>query len=297
MGDKLAGGKLAGGKPVWVPLTEALPPQRPTPPAVTGAPALGPVRVTPSARFANSMTVGPRANQYSTLLPRSAQMDARAVQLELATLTDQVEVKLPPGHDVHVRARHLLDKARDILSDQGDRGVEIEYYLQQVRAIVERASQRIQASAVYHQRLIRYMLAWLALALLVIVGQLIYQSLLERTLIARTTLAADGLVIRNVAALIVTLASGVLGSALGALANMRRHSRKQYGFFDRKYSTLGLILPLIGLVISLVIYLLCVPLFMLFDLNPLGNRLLVIFPAVLAFLFGYFQENIYGTNE
>ncbi len=260
-------------------------------------PALGPVRVTPSARFANSMTVGPRANQYSTLLPRSSQMDARAVQLELATLTDQVEVRLPPGHDVHVRARHLLDKAREIVGDGGDRGVEIEYYLQQVRAIVERASQRIGASAIYRARLVRYMLAWAALALVVISGLLVYQSLLERTLVARTTLTADGLVLRNVVALGIALASGVLGSALGALANMRRHSRKEYGFFDRKYSTLGLILPIIGLVVSLVIYLLCVPVFMLFDLNLLTNRLLVIFPVALAFLFGYLQENIYGTNE
>jgi hypothetical protein len=76
---------------------------------------------------------------------------------------------------------------------------------------------------------------------------------------------------------------------------MRYSTQSKLGFFDRKYSLRGLILPLIGGIVGLVLCLLLGLVYYLFQTDPAIYWLLGALPALLAMGFGIAQEFIYGT--
>jgi hypothetical protein len=199
--------------------------------------------------------------------------------------------------DTIERARRLLEKGSAILAQDLERAVEVSYYIQQVRAILQRAEQRGYWSNVYRKRLALYLLAWLSLSLVIVTACALYTPQLRSNVAGFSGLALDGLAMQNFIAFCITISAGMLGSALGALINMWRHGKKEYGFFDRKYGLLGIVLPIIGIIVGAILYLAAGALSWIFRLNPATNLLFSVLPAILAFAFGCSQEKIYGTSE
>ncbi|MCB0099478.1 MAG: hypothetical protein KDE46_27280, partial [Caldilineaceae bacterium] len=69
------------------------------------------------------------------------------------------------------------------------------------------------------------------------------------------------------------------------------------GYFDRKYGMLGAVLPIIGMLVGLLLYLALGVLYWLFEISPIDTPVAAWIPAILAFSFGASQEKIYGTAE
>lgn len=233
----------------------------------------------------------------SNLLPRMSSSDVEAMQKEIYTLYHEIDTLLPAGHESSKQARRLLEKAQTILASNELRSAEVEYYLHQVRTIFQRVQQISDWSSLYRNRLTVYLSAWLMLGLVVILGRYLYPTSLENFVRTAARLADDSLVIQHLCTVLSTFFAGAFGGALGALINLRNQSKLPYGFVDRKFGLRGLILPLMGAIVGLLLYLPLGLLYFLFSLNPAQNLLFSSAPVLLAFLFGISQESLYGTRE
>lgn len=234
----------------------------------------------------------------SNLLPRMSTLDPRALQQEMVLLQTEIEQALPAGHESRERALHLLQKAYTILHADPSRSAEVDYYLQQVRTIGQRVQETLRWSNLYHSRLNSYLAAWTALSLIVLTARYAYQTGLANTIgYLLGVEPAFSLVPHNVLTLFTAFFGGALGGALGAFINMHQYAQIKQGFFDRKYSLRGLILPLIGGIVGLVLCLFFGIFYYLFGVDPALNLLLGALPALLAFGFGIAQEFIYGTRS
>lgn len=265
------------------------------------APVAEPILVGGSASGDSTLrdqnAAGVKVNKYSTLLPRSSSVTMNALANEVESLSKELKVTETAGYVLHERAQHLLQKARAILSSGGERSIEVEYYLQQVRSILKQAQQRLVASHVYHKRLKIYAVAWLLLGAVVLLGRYLFWSQAQAFLASLFLVPPTNWLLSNVMAILGVMAAGALGSAAGALYNMRRHARQKYGIFDRTYSTRGLMLPIIGLCFGLLIYIPFALLALAIGSFPSANLLLSTVPALAALAFGAMQENLYGTLD
>ncbi len=246
--------------------------------------------------YAHAMSFRPGGKNRAGLLPRMSSLDLEAVQQEITALHNELLAILPIGNETAQRGLHLLDKAQDLLNRDPSRSAEVEYYMQQVRSIAQRVRQTRRWSELYRQRLRTYLLAWAALAGLLLVARFLYQGALEFFVAELGQLPPDSLFLRHSAALWGTLLAGGLGGAIGALQTMRYHARLEYGFFDRKYGLRGLILPFISLTVGGFIYGLIALVYLFLGVDPSRQWLAAVFPGLLAFLFGLMQESIYGTR-
>lgn len=270
-----------------------LPPSNPEPRRI--APDNSAVRHDP-AQFVSAMSVMGGNKKRSTLLPRSSELDIDLLNREISELHGQISMLLPVGNETGERARHLLDKAYSILQSDPSRSAEVEYYMQQVRTIVQRLHQARQWSDLYRQRLNVYLWSWVGLSAMVLFGRFFFQIDLEDGVIWLLNLSLNHWLVMHWAAFIGTAAAGALGGAIGALYTMRNHARSEYSFFDRKYGLRGLILPLIGLIVGAVGYWVFGLLFALVGINPSQTLVAAVIPMTAAFAFGFSQESIYGTR-
>lgn len=240
-----------------------------------------------------------QAARRSNLLPRMSNLDPRALQQEMVLLQSEIEQALPPGHDSRKHALHLLQKAYTILQADPLRSAEVEYYLQQVRTIGQRVQETLHWSNLYRSRLSYYLLAWVVLSLIVITSRYIYHNALVATIASYrgSDPTGESLFPHNLLTILTVFFAGSLGGAVGAFINMRQYTQVQQGFFDRKYSLRGLILPLIGAIVGLVLCLGFGIIYYLFQADPAVNLWLGALPAVIAFAFGVAQEFIYGTRD
>lgn len=246
--------------------------------------------------FAERMDVGAQAQRHSNLLPRRSQMSIDALYEEMTVLQAQVDAALPIYGDSADRALHLLEKGRAILEQNPDRSAEVAYYVQQVSGIIQRGQQRVEWSNLYRDRLSRYLLAWLFMGFLGIIGSMAYGDTVVNALSGAFP-AASGFFTTHMPSILLALAASIIGTAGAALANMWRHSQKEYGFFDRKYGLLGVVLPLMGLIVGLVIYAVMAIIFLFLNVSPDTSWLAHILPALFALIYGSSQEKIYGTSE
>lgn len=242
------------------------------------------------------MTVGAQARQMD-MLPRETKMNVQALQEEMLSLHSQIDTSLPVGHDTATRARHLLDKGRSILEQDPYRSAEVLYYVQQVRAILERAGQRTVWSNTYRTRLLYYLIGWLCLSLITLLSCIIYTDKLRAFFAGDVADPYTTFLGQHSIPFLAAIAAGALGSAISALFNMWRYSQRDYGFFDRKYGLLGVVLPIISLLFATTLYFLFGVMAELFNIQPSANLLLSIIPAVIALIFGAAQEKIYGTLD
>jgi hypothetical protein len=166
-----------------------------------------------------------------------------------------------------------------------------------VRTIVQRLHQARQWSDLYRQRLQVYLWAWLGLSAVVVVARFVFQAEMDLFLSALLGAGPDSLLLRHWATWLGTAFAGSLGGALGALYTMRTHARVEQGFFDRKYGLRGLILPIIGLLVGMVGYVIFGLLFALLGINPAQQMAAGVVTALAAFGFGFSQESIYGTRS
>jgi hypothetical protein len=234
-------------------------------------------------------------SRRNNLLPRMSETDVAQLRQDMTQLTAEVEQFLPLGHDWYARSEHLLERADHILRTTPERSAEVEYYLQQVRAILQRAQQTNTASLAYRKRLIFYHAAWLVLSLIGLATFVLYRQSFTTWLVSVFGLDPSGFMVGHVAAFAVTMAAATLGAALGGLWNMRRYLGQGRGFFDRKYGLRGLLLPAFALLAATIVYAIFALVCWMINLVPLDAPMWVIVPASVAFVFGFWQEHIYGT--
>lgn len=248
-----------------------------------------------STALASSMTVGVRANARSTLLPRAVETDAETAEQEINALLSEIAATLPVGHEAAERGRHLLTKAQHILDSDPSRTAEVDYYLQQVRRIVQRTRQMHNDSSVYRQRLTIYLGAWAALAITALTARYLLQSDLLAFLEMLFWTSSDSIFVQFSPMIIGAFFAGALGATVGVLANMRRHAAQEYGYFDRKYGLRGLLLPLLGAVFGLVLAAIWAAI--CFFAGWDGTNLWVAsLPALIALVLGFAQERLYGAR-
>lgn len=258
------------------------------------------VRREPSTGQAGS-AVGAMAmangQKRSNLLPRMSATSVERLQQQIDELLEQITLMLPEGHEYHQRAHHLLDKAVSILQSDPTRSAEVEYYMQQVRGIVQRQEQANLLSNMYRERLQRYLGAWTAFSVVVLLARYIFQFEFDAFLAGTFSLDYSGFLLQNAAGFTGAVFAGALGASVGALLTLMRHARLPYGFVDRKYGLRGLILPLIGFLAGGIIYLPFGFFYYMIGLDPSLNMIAASIAAVCAFAFGFNQEAIYGTRE
>ncbi len=264
-------------------------------------PGLGPVRRNPAVinggTVTGSMAVGPRNARYAALLPRSTPWDTHEMEREILALSEEMARVLPAGHESARRARHLLDKAQTIFAADPQRSAEVDYYLSQVRAIVDRSHQTLQWAGLYRKQLVRYLLAWAVLCSMIVAAALIFGNGLGERISSAMGWAAEGWAASNVAPALLAIYAGALGGAVGGLVNLQRYLAHGVGFIDRKYSLRGLILPIMGMLGGALIFGLLSGLFWMFGISLNSSWLLELVPALLAFGLAFAQESIYGTRE
>ncbi len=175
-------------------------------------------------------------------------------QQTINELVTEVNDALPQGHEAAERSRHLLNKAENILQSDPTRSAEIDYYLQQVRRIVQRARQTQEWSDLYRKRLSLYSVAWLLLAGVVMAACLLLQVEFRYELQMLFLLDVGSPIVLFTPLVVATMAAGAFGATVSALLGMRRHVHKEYGYFDRKYGLRGLLLPIAGLFLRLSLW-------------------------------------------
>jgi hypothetical protein len=259
-----------------------------------GSPANGAVR-RQSAALASSMTIGARASLRSSLLPRSTEVDANTAQHELDELLHEVAAVLPPGHEATERSRHLLSKAQTILQSDQSRSAEIEYYLQQVRRILERTQQRKAWSDLYRTRLWSYLVSWTLLALVVLAGIVLYRADFAALLADVAGAAVDAPWVLFAGMTLATACAGALGAILGVYVGIARRQRTEFGYFDRKYGLRGLLMPMFGFFFGLLIAVAFATLFYFTGVDP-NQSALVLVAIIIAFFVGVGQESLYGAR-
>lgn len=263
---------------------------------------LGPVRINPavlnSASVAGAMSVGSRAHsRYASLLPRATPWDLHEMEREILSLQEEMARVMPSGHESSRRAHHLLEKAQSIFNGDPLRSAEVDYYLTQVRAIVQRSRQTMQWSESYRKQLIRYHQAWIALSGLMLVLGLIFGNWLAEWVVSFLGLNPAGLIAAYSVPAMIAMFAGSLGGSIGALLNIRRYHRLDLGYFDRKYSLRGLVLPIIGMLGGLAFAAVFGSLYWVMGTAAPLPIVLELLPAVLAFALGFLQESIYGTRD
>ncbi len=243
------------------------------------------------------MSVGARNSRYAALLPRSTPWDQHEMEREFAMLAEEMARVLPSSHESARRAHHLLDKAQAIFASDPQRSAEVDYYLTQVRAIVDRSRQTLQWANLYHKRLVRYLLAWVVLATVVIGAAFVFGEPMGARIAGAMGWSATGWAAASAVPGLLAVFAGALGGAVGGLVNLRRYLAHGVGFIDRKYSLRGLILPVMGMLSGALLFGLLSAIFWLFGVPLNSSRLLELIPALLAFALGFAQESIYGTRE
>lgn len=246
--------------------------------------------------YVSAMAVMPGGKKRSTLLPRMSSFDVEASIREINELHAEIAATAMPGSDGAERARHLLDKAYTILQADPMRSAEVEYYMQQVRTIVQRMRQLRRWSDLYRDRLRVYLWAWIMLSALMLVGAFVFPLQLQSFVAGVFGVDPDSAMVLNAAAFWGACFAGALGGALGTLINMARHTQREQGFFDRKYGLRGLILPIIGALGGMLIYLLFAVLYLVAGIEVSASLIATLIPAAAAFILGYSQEALFGTR-
>ncbi len=249
-----------------------------------------------SGAYAGSMDTGGRTNGRSNLLPRISEMGFDALNLEIANLRETINNTMAPGHEPTERARTLLEKAVNILTNDPARSAEVEYYLQQVRRITQRAQQTKVWSDIYKKRLSIYLVSWLVFAGVLAAAGIVGAHLLEAGLRGLFALAEENAFSQQGSMWLTTIAAGAFGAAAGALINVLLFSRRPYGYFDRKYGLRGLLLPILGATCGIFLAAMSGTIYALAEINPSQMLSAAIAPAALALLAGFSQEWFYGAR-
>lgn len=248
-----------------------------------------------SPTLASTMTVGVRAANRSNLLPRSMDIDSDAMRQEINDLLTTVSTTLPPGHEAVERSRHLLNKAQNLLQSDPMRSAEVDYYLQQVRRIVQRTRQTQEWSSIYRQRLTIYQSGWVLLSL-VVLASLVFSQWLPDLMTALFDVSASTPFVQQAPVVMAGAFAGALGAAVAALVYMARHSRRKFGYFDRKYGLRGLLLPVMGLISGLLMAVIWAVVYAIAGVDPATTDWALLAPASVAFVVGFSQEWLYGAR-
>jgi hypothetical protein len=249
------------------------------------------------AQYVSTMSVMSSSRKRSNLLPRMSTLDVDALNQEIAMLHSEIGALLPVGNEASERARHLLDKAYGILQSDPMRSAEVEYYMQQVRTIVDRMRQARHWSDLYRRRLRMYLMGWLLLATVLLVARYVFPLDIEALIAALAGASFDSLVVQNATTLAAAIAAGALGGAAGALYTMAQHTRSEHNLFDRKYGLRGLTLPIIPVFVAIVACLIFGAFYAVLGINPALNLIAGMLPAVAALAYGLGQETLYGTRD
>lgn len=237
---------------------------------------------------------GRRKSLRSNLLPRMNAHDSHSIQQEMSLLQNGIDTTLPAGHETRTRAQRLLQKAYEIFQTDPTRSAEMDYYLQQVRTIVQRAQETAQWSNLYRSRLRTYLLGWLALSLIVILGRYLFSGPMANWAAWFVSSEPNSLLVYNLLTSTAAFFFGALGAAGSVLWTMVRQVNNR--FVDRKYGLRGLILPLSGAIGGLLLCLVSGLFYALVGIDPALSIWFGLLPALMAFVLGASQEYFFSTR-
>ena len=249
-----------------------------------------------SASLASTMTLGTRMPNRTNLLPRSTAAAAEVMQEEIRELLTSVATDLPPNHEAVERSRHLLQKAQTILQTDPSRSAEVEYYLQQVRRIVQRTRQTATWSNVYRNRLHLYLWGWVLLGAVAVLGLVAGQGAALLQLAGALQVSVTEQVVTQALWVVAAGFVGACGAALSVLFQMQQYSRQEHAYFDRKYGLRGLLLPLLGWFFAVGLALIWVAIFAVVGIDLVVSSLAFLALLLLAWLVGLGQPWLYGAR-
>ncbi len=120
-----------------------------------------------------------------------------------------------------------------------------------------------------------YLWAWLLLAGMIVVAVILYAGAAVEFVTQLVDTPEWELVFLQAPVVLAGAFAGALGASLSALLNMQRRSRREHGYFDRKYGLRGLLLPLLGMFFGLLLAVVAAIVYILAEIDPsvlhLGN--------------------------
>lgn len=223
------------------------------------------------------------------ILKRVRQRDLEKLDKEIDKLYDRA-VEVLSGEDEANIAFEALRKARQMLLLEPEQVAEVEYLVNQIRAMLTRVEHAQTWGAHYGPRLMGYFLGWLAVlaifALATIVPNTGFAAWVAYLLRAEPAAAALGVI------LISTLAWGGIGGATSGLWSLHYHVSVRRDF-DKNELLWYLEQPILGMVLGGIVYLIMAAGFLVVQVDlatpeaTLGAKLL---PATLAVVAGFRQN-------
>lgn len=223
------------------------------------------------------------------ILKRVRQRDLEKLDREIDRLYER-SVEVLSGEDEANVAFEALRKARHMLLLEPEQIAEVEYLVNQIRAMLTRVEHAQSWGAHYGPRLLGYFLGWLValgiFAVVTIVPNTGFSNWVA--LLLRTEPAAAALAV----ILISTLAWGGIGGATGGLWSLHYHVSVRRDF-DKNEMLWYLEQPILGMVLGGIVYLIMAAGFLVVQVDlatpeaTLGAKLL---PATLAVVAGFRQN-------
>ncbi|MCS6843755.1 MAG: hypothetical protein NZ528_05430 [Caldilineales bacterium] len=291
-------GATAPGAAVATP-APAKPPAEPRKVGAPGAVVSGPVTTVPGSPPERAVPEEEKVlgrpkeplteAEAAEILQRVRQRDLEKLDREIDRLYERA-VEVLSGEDEASIAFEALRKARHMLLLEPEQVAEIEYLVNQIRAMLTRVEHAQTWGAHYGPRLMGYFLGWLAVlsifALITIVPNTGFAGWMAYLLRAEPAAAALGVI------LISTLAWGGIGGATSGLWSLHYHVSVRRDF-DKNELLWYLEQPVLGMVLGGIVYLIMAAGFLVVQVDlgspeaTLGAKLL---PATLAVVAGFRQN-------
>lgn len=286
-----------------VPTAEKKPPAEPRKVGAPGVTVSGPVtsisgspQETP-AQEAEKILARPKEAlsdaDAKEILKRVQQRDLEKLDREIDKLYDKV-VDTLSGEDEANVAFEALRKARQMLLLEPEQVAEIEYLVNQIRAMLTRVEQAATWGPHYGPRILAYQVVWLALFGLLALVTTVPNTSFASYIALWLGLEAGSESISLVILLLSTLAWGGIGGVTGALWSLHYHVSVVRDF-DKAENLWYIEQPFLGMVLGGIVYLIMASGFLVVQVDlstpeaALGTKLL---PAAIAVIAGFRQNMV-----
>lgn len=217
-------------------------------------------------------------------------VEAQKLSEEIEHLYAQVNRLQEARRDLTGHALSLLREARTILNSQPERMGRADYNVRQVRSLLERARESRRRSIRTGVLLLFYLAFWLMICAASVTSLILYGDILRLIWVdgvQRGTLSPHTL------PLLLTILAGASGGVIGATISLISQLR-QGQEFDRQYGLRYTIQPVMGVVLSIAIYVLSNFLFGVAGIKMTDSVVTAAFPAIVALPAGLWQEMVYA---
>lgn len=211
---------------------------------------------------------------------------------EIRDLHAEVTRVLATRRDVTGHALSLLREAREILLTEPHRLGRVEYDLNQVRAILERADEGRRRSSRRGMRVLLYLALWLAGT--VAAGLSLYLYGAEMGAAIGRLFGSQSAIALHLQPFLWSMIAGSAGAVVGAILGFLAHIRSKQDF-DRQHVVRFAIQPFMGVILGTLLYFFFFGLFASMGIDLAARSITRALPIVLALPAGLWQEWIYAS--